>query len=169
MNAPDQIIEQLLGTLDISFERFDHAALFSTKDAGPEMPGAHTKQLLMHDKKADRYILAIVMHDKKVDTRVFAKELGMKELNFASADALQTLLHVTPGSVTPFGLINDTEKKIEVIIDEDAWKIGTFRFHPLINTSTLIINTEALEKFLKHIGHTYSLRRIPNKKSEIDL
>lgn len=163
MNSQDQIIEKLLKKLDVSFERFDHPALFSTKDAGPEMPGAHTKQLLMHEKKSDRYILAIVMHDKKVDTRVLARELDMKELNFASADALQALLHVTPGSVTPFGLIYDTEKKIEVIIDEDAWEIGTFRFHPLINTSTFIISKNHLETLLRYTEHKFKIAAIPSK------
>ncbi len=163
MPEPIETIENLLTELNIPFQRVDHAPLFSTKDEGPEMPGAHTKQLLMRDKKSGRYILAIVMHDKKVDTKALAKEVGVKELSFASAEELQELLRVTPGSVTPFGLIYDTEKKIEVLFDKDAWAIGKFRFHPLINTATLLIDRDSITKFFTHTGHTPVVQKIASK------
>ena len=73
------------------------------------------------------------------------------------------MLGVTPGSVTPLGLIFDTEKKINVVIDEDAWNIGTFLFHPLVNTATLGMKREDFERFLKHTGHGFTVRQIPQK------
>jgi Ala-tRNA(Pro) deacylase len=155
----------LLSGLQIPFQRFDHPAVFSCQESEslcPPMPGAHTKQLLMRSKSKDQYLLAIVMHDKRVDTRALSKEYGARSLSFASPEDLKKLLGVTPGSVTPFGLIHDTNHVINVIVDEDAWNIGQFRFHPLTNTATLIIDQEGFEKFLKHTGHTFTVRPIPH-------
>jgi len=155
----------LLSGLQIPFQRFDHPAVFSCQESEslcPPMPGAHTKQLLMRSKSKDQYLLAIVMHDKRVDTRALSKEYGARSLSFASPEDLKKLLGITPGSVTPFGLIHDTNHVINVIVDEDAWNIGQFRFHPLTNTATLIIDQEGFEKFLKHTGHTFTVRPIPH-------
>ncbi|OGJ60803.1 hypothetical protein A3A67_04195 [Candidatus Peribacteria bacterium RIFCSPLOWO2_01_FULL_51_18] len=157
---------KLLADLQISYERFDHPAVFSCEESDrlcPPMPGAHTKQLLMRSKKRDKYLLAIVMHDKRVDTRSLSKEYMVQSFSFASPEDLRRLLGVTPGAVTPFGLPYDKKHEIEVIVDEDAWNVGQFRFHPLTNTATLIIDREGFEKFLKHTGHAFTVRKIPQK------
>ncbi len=154
----------LLKDLEIPFQRFDHPAVFSCDESDklcPPMPGAHTKQLLMRSKSKDKYLLAVVMHDKRVDTRALSKESGVQSFSFASPEDLKRLLGVTPGAVTPFGLIYDKNHIIEVIFDEDAWNIGQFRFHPLTNTATLIIDREGFKTFLKHTGHKFVVRAIP--------
>jgi Ala-tRNA(Pro) deacylase len=170
-----QDLSSLLSEWNIPYEKFDHPAVFTCEESDrlcPEMPGAHTKQLLMKGKTPlrsatqssagqERIILAIVMHDKKVDMRELGRILGAKDLSFASAERLKTYLGVEPGSVTPFGLIFDTEKKVEVIVDEDAWAIGQFRFHPLVNTATLVIDKEGFEKFLGKTGHEFRVMVIP--------
>lgn len=65
--------------------------------------------------------------------------------------------------MTPFGLIFDSTHRIEVIVDVDAWNIGQFQFHPLINTVTITLDQEGFEKFLRHTGHNFFLRTIPSK------
>lgn len=155
---------QLLNSLAIHYTRFDHPAVFSCEESEekcPPMPGAHTKQLLLRDKKKQRVILAIVMHDKRVDTRALAKEFDVQSFSFASPELMLELLGVTPGSVTPLGLIFDKEHKVEVIVDEDAWTIGQFLFHPLVNTATLSIDIPGFETFMKHTGHEFEVRTIP--------
>jgi Ala-tRNA(Pro) deacylase len=155
---------KLLTDLNISFTRFDHPAVFSCEESEklcPLMPGAHTKQLLMKTKKKDIYVLAIVMHDKRVDTKTLAKDFGAQSFSFATAEKMMELLGVTPGSVTPFGLMSDTNHVINVIVDEDAWNTGQFLFHPLINTATLSIEKTGFEAFLKHTGHNFTVRKIP--------
>lgn len=159
----DQLLK-LLRQLHIPFQRFDHPAVFSCEESEekcPPMPGAHTKQLLLRDKKKRLVLLAIVMHDKRVDTRALAKEFGVQSFSFAPPDVMMELLGVAPGSVTPFGLITDTHHHVQVVIDEDAWAMGQFLFHPLINTATLSISAEGLRSFLAHTGHTYQVRTIP--------
>jgi len=131
------------------------------------MVGAHTKQLLMKAKNKEIYVLAIVMHDKRVDTKALAKDFGAQSFSFVSPERLLAMLGVTPGSVTPFGLIFDPEKKINVIIDEDAWNVGTFLFHPLVNTATLGIDREGFEKFLQHTGHDFTVRHIPQRPHDL--
>ncbi len=156
----------LLHTLAIPFTRFDHRVVFTCEESdGLEqpIPGAHTKQLLMKAKNKEIYVLAIVMHDKRVDTKALAKEFGGQSFSFASPEKMMELLGVTPGSVTPFGLISDQQKIVQVVVDEDAWNVGQFRFHPLINTATLSIDTAGFETFLKHTGHTFLVRKIPQK------
>lgn len=179
-------IYSLLHDWNISFEKFDHPAVFTCEESDrlcPPMPGAHTKQLLVRGKNKggtplrpavakamagkqdsagqERNILAIVMHDKKVDMRELGRILGTKDLSFASAERLKRLLGVDPGSVTPFGLIFEKDHAVEIIVDEDAWAIGSFRFHPLVNTATLVIDRIGFEKFLEQTGHTFRVMEIP--------
>ncbi len=161
----DELLK-LLTDLGIPFIRYDHPAVFTCEESDklcPPMPGAHTKQLLMKGKRGDTYVLAIVMHDKRVDTNALAKEYDVKSFSFVSAERLKEMLGVEPGSVTPLGLVFDTEKKIKVMIDEDAWNMGQFRFHPLVNTATLVIDQDALKKFLTHTGHDFTIRSIPQR------
>ena len=164
-NRMDSLLA-LLTSLSVPFTRYDHPAVFTCEESErlcPPMIGAHTKQLLMKAKGKEIYVLAIVMHDKRVDTKALAKDFGAQSFSFVSPEKLKEMLGVTPGSVTPLGLIFDTEKKINVVIDEDAWNIGTFLFHPLVNTATLGMKREDFERFLKHTGHGFTVRQIPQK------
>lgn len=154
----------LLAQLSIPFQRFDHKAVFTCAESeglGVTFPGAHTKQLLMKGKRKKQYVLAIVMHDKRVDTKALAKEFGDQSMSFVSPEDLKRLLGVEPGSVTPFGLIYDKAHEITVIVDEDAWNVGQFCFHPLVNTATLVIDKAGFETFMKHTGHGFAVRTIP--------
>lgn len=157
-------ILSLLTTLGIPFTRHDHPAVFTCAESEKleqKIPGAHTKQLLMKAKNKDICVLAIVMHDKRVDTKTLAKSFGAQSFSFASPELLMELLDVTPGSVTPFGLTHDTNHRIQVLVDIDAWNTGLFAFHPMVNTATLNIDKDGFEKFLKYTGHGYSVRKIP--------
>ncbi len=161
----DQLLA-LLSQLQIPFTRYDHPAVFSCDESlklCPPMPGSHTKQLLMKAKNKEIYVLAIVMHDKRVDTRALAKEIGVQSFSFATPEKMLELLGVTPGSVTPFGLIHDQNHVIQIVVDEDAWNIGKFLFHPLVNTATLSIDKAGFETFLKHTGHGFTIRQIPQR------
>ena len=156
---------KLLKECDISYENYDHPAVFTCAESEKidiEIPGAHTKQLLMRDKKKRNYVLAVVMHDKTVDTKTLGDELGTGRLSFASPEDLKKFLNVTPGAVTPFGLMFDTDHTIKVIFDEDAWEVNKFRFHPLVNTATLVIDQDGFKKFLAETGHAFEVMKIPH-------
>ena len=155
---------QLLNRCGIDYKKYDHPAVFTCAESekiNVEIPGAHTKHLFMRDKKKKKYVLAIVMHDKIVDTKTLGVKLKTSRLSFASQDDLKKFLNVTPGSVTPFGLMFDNNQTIKVIFDKDAWKVDQFRFHPLINTATLVINRDGFEKFMAETGHKFEVMEIP--------
>lgn len=165
MSAQEELLH-FLNDWGIPYQKFSHPAVFTCEESDrlcPPMPGAHTKQLLMRDKRKRHYVLAVVMHDKTVDTKVLGEALGTGRLSFASPPDLKRILNVDPGSVTLFGLIFDTEHKVEVIVDEDAWVISQFRFHPLVNTATLVIDRMGFEKFLEKTGHAFKVMAIPHQ------
>lgn len=159
-------ILELLPTLGITYEKFDHPAVFSCEESErlcPPMPGISTKQLFLKEQKGDRIFLIIVTHEKKVDMKALSVVLGSNRLEFGKSDLMMELLGVMPGSVTPFGLLFDTNHRIEVFVDEDAWNVGIFQFHPLVNTATLIIDKTGFEKWLNYINHPFRIISIPKK------
>jgi Ala-tRNA(Pro) deacylase len=158
-------ISSFLTENGVAFERFDHPAVFTCEEAAkiPSMPGQDTKNLLMRDRKGKRNILVVVGHDKQVDLKALTKELEVDKISFASPERLQRYLGVEPGAVTLLGLVNDTDKSIEVIIDEQVWNAENIQCHPLVNTATLVIPKEGVEKFLEATGHEVTVLDVPTR------
>ena len=99
------------------------------------------------------YYLVIVKHSKRADLRALADQIGDGKLSFASPDRLMTCLGLTPGSVSPFGLIHDAEHHVRVILDRDLKSAQRVSFHPNINTVTLTLAFADFEKFLDACGN----------------
>lgn len=154
--SQDTKIFAALEALEIPFEKFDHPPLFTCEDAEkyelPEM-GGHTKNLFIRNKKGDKYYLVTVCAEKRVDLKNLAKLLAESKLSFASPERLMEVLHLTPGSVSPFALINDTEKQVTVIIDSGLMRYEKIGYHPGINTQTLAIKSTDLARFLEAQGY----------------
>jgi Ala-tRNA(Pro) deacylase len=150
----------------IVYERHDHPPVFTCEEAErlvPPVAGAKTKNLFLRDKKGRRHFLILVGYDKTVDLRGMASVLGLNRLTLASPERLRKYLGVDPGAVTILGVANDAEGGVEVIIDEDLWSSEAFRCHPLVNTSTLVISKEGLERFLDVTGHQPRIIEIPGQ------
>lgn len=149
-------IYEILADLKISYIKHDHPAVFTCEEADQyyaKMPGGHSKNLFLRNKKGDKYYLVIVKSNKKVDIKKLGENLEDKKLAFASPERLKNVLDLTPGSVTPFGLINDENRQVVVVIDEDLWKYDTLNYHPNVNTATLGISREDFKKFLDWCGN----------------
>lgn len=104
--------------------------------------------------------------DKSVDLRRTATALGPSKLSLASNERLARHLGVEPGAVTLLALINDPDHHVEVFIDEDLWASPALRCHPLVNTATLILPRQGLERFLAATGHSYRLISIPTRDAK---
>lgn len=158
-------IDDFLRSHGIPFQRFDHEAVFTCEESAklPPMPGADTKNLFLRDDKGKRHFLVTVGHEKAVDLKALAKLLGIKGLGFASPERLKKFLGVEPGSVTILGLVNDKEHAVEVFIDEDVWKHDAICCHPLVNTATLSIPREGMEKFLSVTRHIPRILDVPQR------
>ena len=174
---------------DITYQRFDHPAVFTCEESEKlriPMPGKDTKNLFLRDKKGKRHFLVTVghayapqdcprcarkgasacRHEKQVDLKALTDALQVQQgLSFASPERLKTYLGVEPGSVTMLGLVNDTGHAVEVVIDADVWTADAVCAHPLVNTATLVISHAGLETFLKATGHEAKIIDVPSHGS----
>jgi Ala-tRNA(Pro) deacylase len=154
-----------LEKLGISFEKFDHPAVFTTAESSklPRMPGADTKNLFLTEEGGQRFFLVTVPHDTRVDLQALARLIGVHRLTFGSPEDMEKMLGVTPGSVTLMGLMNDREGRVELMIEESIWNHDAIQCHPLINTATLVVPKSGMEKFLLATGHQPKVEKIPAK------
>jgi Ala-tRNA(Pro) deacylase len=146
----------LLDSLGIRYERYDHAPVFTCDEADAAVPShaaVQTKNLFLRDKRGRRHILLVTSCEKAVDIKRFADLADADHLSFGSPDRLAKYLGVTPGSVTVLGLMNDAEHGVELFVDGDVWRTPAWRCHPLINSVTLVLSREDVERFLTHTGH----------------
>ncbi|MBN2387901.1 MAG: prolyl-tRNA synthetase associated domain-containing protein [Anaerolineales bacterium] len=146
----------------IPYQKVDHPPVYTVAEAQrlvPPMPGAETKNLLLRDRKGRRHFLVVVSFDKTVDLQALAKALGVSKLSMASPERLRTHLGIEPGSVSLLAIVNDAAGAVEVILDEQIWAAGALKCHPLVNTSTLVIQREDIERILQITGH--ACRSIP--------
>ncbi len=145
----------ILDQLGIVSTRYDHPAVFTVADAEKYERGqaAKSKNLFLRDKKGARHFLVVLAAEKRVDLAKLGVTLNVKNLSFASPSRLLQYLQLTPGSVSPFGLIHDRDKRVEVVVDQSLLKETEQGFHPNTNTATLIISTDDFLKFLSWTGN----------------
>ena len=141
---------QALNNKNIKYKIHKHQALFSVKDSVLKrgaIEGAHSKNIFLKNKKDQFFLLSCLEH-WKIDLKIISKALGLGNISFANEAYLGDILGVLPGSVTPFGLLNDTENKVSFYFDSNFLKFSKINFHPLVNTATLTITTDDFKNFL---------------------
>jgi Ala-tRNA(Pro) deacylase len=144
-----------LEELGIASVTVEHAAMFTVEQSQAlreAIPGAHTKNLFLTDKDG-RVALVVAKDDTRVDLKRVTSRLGFGRLSFGNAELLGDLLGVTPGSVTPFALINDCEGRVRVVVDEALLPFAEVNCHPLENTATTRLATADLLRFIRVCGH----------------
>ena len=112
------------------------------------MQGTLCKNLLLRDSKGKRHFLVTADEHTKIDLKSLSKKLGAGNLSFASEERLEKYLGLKQGSVTPFGLMNDTDHAVEFFIDKRLSKCKSLGIHPLDNTATVFLSYKDLDKFL---------------------
>ena len=146
--------EELIKLLDESncdYEVKEHAPLFTVEDSKSlrgSILGAHSKNLFLKDAKGQFYLLS-VEENTKVDLKKIKNFIGSKKLSFAKAEYLESILGIEPGSVSPFALINDVDKKVLFFLDKNFLNYEKLNFHPLVNTATVNIATSDMIKFIE--------------------
>jgi len=150
-------VYEVLDQLRIPYIRHEHPAVFTVEQAEQHwtnIEGLHCKNLFLRNKKGNRHYLVIVPTSKTVDLRRLNEKLDEDRLSFGSPERLMRFLGLEPGSVSPFGLINDRQKEVDVILDEDLKSAGRVNFHPNVNTATVGLNREDFEKYLAWTGNS---------------
>lgn len=151
--------EDLFGRLDrlgIEATTHTHERVFTVDEAKEErgdIPGCHTKNLFLRNKK-ERMWLLVCHQDQDVDLRALAERLGStSRLSFGSERRLMRYLGVVPGAVNPFAVVNDVERAVTVVLDEDILGWEVLNFHPLDNAMTTSIATPDFLRFLEAEEH----------------
>jgi len=157
MNAVREPILGALQALDIRYELFEHPPVHTSDEAAihwQAISGAAVKNLFLRNKKGDRHYLVILGIDKQADLRHLVKVIGDDRLSFGSPERLQKYLGVTPGSVSPLGLIHDSARAVRVIVDSDLRTAERLIFHPNDNTASLTISGVDFLRFLENRGNS---------------
>lgn len=148
----------------VAYEAMEHGAVFNMAEAAQlalPHPEAEAKNLFVRDDKKQAYYLLCVRGDKRVDLKAFRRQHGLRPLNFASPEDLARLLALSPGSVTPLGLLNDQNRQVKLYLDRDFLQppalIGA---HPNDNTATVWIQTEDLIALIRAHGNDVELTEI---------
>ncbi|MGD9845833.1 MAG: prolyl-tRNA synthetase associated domain-containing protein [Variibacter sp.] len=152
--TPDDLFA-FLDRLTIPHSTITHPPVFTVEEAKAlrgKIEGGHTKNLFLKDKKGTVFLVVALEH-AKIDLKTLHGKLDAGRFSFGSADLLRELWGVEPGSVTPFGAINDTARRVTVVLDAAMMEHTTLNYHPLINTMTTAIGREDLVRFLEATGH----------------
>ncbi len=150
--------ETLFGRLEelgIPSTTVEHAPMFTVEESGAlrqSLPGAHTKNLFLTDKDG-RMVLVVAKDDTRVDLKALAQRLSAGRFSFGKEELLAAVLGVTPGSVTPFALINASAAGVLVVVDKALMDFAEVNCHPLENTATTRLATQDLIRFIRACGH----------------
>ena len=154
-----------LDKLNIEYERIDHEAAMTMEECADvdEALGAMIcKNLFLRNAQKTDFYLLLMPGNKKFKTAVLSKQIGSARLSFGEAEFMESFLDITPGSVSVMGLMNDSEKRVRLLIDKDILEEEYFACHPCINTSSLKFKTsDLLEKILPALGHPYTVVDLP--------
>jgi Ala-tRNA(Pro) deacylase len=151
MSEPQDLVYRTLDALGIHYKTFHHPPVFTGDDAAEHwkgIPGTPVKNLFLRNKKGNRHYLVILAVDKQADLRQLVRIIGDDRLSFGSPDRLMANLGVKPGSVSPFGLIHDSDAVVRVIVDDDLRAADRLIFHPNDNTASVTISFSDFERFL---------------------
>jgi len=154
--SQEEQVYRRLADLGITYRRYEHPPVPTVEEAEQYWAGieaTHCKNLFLRNQKGNRHYLVVLLHSKKADLRAVAEQIGDGKLSFASPERLLTHLGLSPGSVSPFGLINDHAHAVRVVLDRDLRSADRLSFHPNINTRTLVLSREDFERFLAATGN----------------
>lgn len=141
--------------LGLAVTTHHHAAAFTVEQGNAVwagIPGIHCKNLFLKDAKAKLW-LVVAPAERPIDLKALPARIGSARLSFGSADLLRQVLGVEPGSVTPFALINDADRRVSVVLDQWMMAQDLLNYHPLRNTMTTTIGSADFRAFLASTGH----------------
>jgi Ala-tRNA(Pro) deacylase len=164
----DPPLKDALDTLGIAWKVHEHAAVFTVDDSDAihaAMPGVHTKNLFLKDA-GDRFWLVTVPSAISVDLKALPTVIGSRKLSFGKAEAMQELLGIAPGSVSPLAALNDTENVVTVVLDAGVAAGSQVNVHPLRNTATIGLSGADLVRALSAWDHVPIIVAVPARLSD---
>lgn len=147
----DHHLKEYLDKHSARYRLYKHPAVFTveqSRDICKHIPGLRTKSLFLVSGKS--YYLVCMPGEKRLNIKALKQQLNIKELHFASPAELKKELHLSPGSVTPLGILQ--AEHTTLLIDNDVWHAKDVGFHPNINTETLVLSHTDFEKFYQAVA-----------------
>jgi Ala-tRNA(Pro) deacylase len=155
MSASREELMERFQKLGLQTRTVDHLPVFTVEEAKKvhaDMPGGHCKNLFCKDEKGALWLI-VALEDAVINLKSAPAKIGSKRLTFGKPELLMAVLGVEPGSVTPFGLINDTNQQTNVILDEAMMRLPLLNYHPLKNDATTALSATDLLRFIESCGH----------------
>ena len=156
MSQKRDLVLRTLTERNIPYQLWEHPAVYTIEEMDAldlPAPEAVVKNLFLRDAKGRRYFLVVLSKEKQADLRALGERLGVK-LSFASSERLAACMGLEKGSVTPFGVLNDQERKVEVLLDQDLRTRPLVAVHPNENTATVALAPEDLLQVLEDHGNS---------------
>ena len=164
-SAAEDALYRMLDSLGIAHGTYQHVPVFTVQESRAvcaDIPGGHTKNLFLKDRRG-RLWLVVAREHVRIDLNALARQLDAARFSFGAAELLIEVLGVPPGSVTPFGLMNDSALRVRVVLDEGMLALDPLNFHPLRNDRTTAIAPDDLLKFVRATGHEPMIVRLPER------
>lgn len=152
MEARQQVYDHL-ASLGVAYTVNEHPPVYTVEEMeqlGLDKTGCIVKNLFLRDAKGKRHFLVMLRQDKKVNLKELQETIGSTNLRFASEERLSKHLGLTKGAVSPFGILNDTEHCVELVVDNDLKKQKLLGVHPNDNRATVWISFPDLERVMKN-------------------
>ena len=163
--SKEERVYDLLDKLGISYQRIDHEAAMTMEACAAideVLDATICKNLLLCNRQCTAFYLLMIPGSKTFKTSALSKQIGSSRLSFADAQYMEQYLDITPGSVSVLGLMNDTDRHVQLLIDEDVLKGEFIGCHPCINTSSLRLKTaDLMETVIPAMGHEPTIVNLP--------
>ena len=158
-------VYDLLDKLGIEYERTDHEEA-NTMEACEEIDRvlgtAMCKNLFLCNRQKTSFYLLLLPGNKPFKTKVFSKMMGVSRLSFAPPEKMEEYLHISPGAVSPMGLVFESAQAVTLVMDEDVKKMALLGCHPCVNTSSIAFTmNDFFRKFLPATGHAITFVDLP--------
>lgn len=147
-----------LDELGISYDMYEHPPLPTIEMAleyWKDLPSTHCKNLFFRNHKGNKHYLVVLECHQQMAIHQIEKMLRQGKLSFASEQRMEKYLGLRPGSVSPFGLINDVNKEVKLFLDKNLQQSPLLSFHPNDNTASLVVKNEDFMRFLQDWGGEY--------------
>ena len=160
--TPEENVYNYLKELNIKYSVLEHDAFFTCEASGSfykeHSAGADCKTLFLRNRKGKKYFMIVLLSHKKLDIKKFAESIDEHpKMSFASPERLLKKVGLTPGSVTPFGLLHENAEDVSVYIDSEIFENDDVHFHPLRNTATIKLSTDDFHKYLDSLSQEISI------------
>ena len=141
---------KMLDVKKLKYKHLEHESFYTVEDSNnkrAKMEGAHTKNLFLKNKK-NQFVLFSCEEKSLINLKNFSKSINLNNLSFAQPKYLQQYLGIQPGSVSPYGLLNDFNNIVDFYLEELLYNSSQINFHPLINTATITLRTNEFICFM---------------------